>query len=352
MKGRSIFKGIETKNYSTKKFINNHINKKTFPIVNAIYSNLLNCINDLDINYNGNFGYIVIDNIEYLYTYNNDRIINTFLFEPNIIKKHQYEDILKNNCLRDINKKDKSDKSGNSFKSDINNYKEKKSDQNTYRRNKKGSYYSCPKIGNNDNNGQDEYELTFFKGFEFENNSTYLFKSLFQLKDLPTYFFPLEKKYKSNIMGSDVVNFSDYNKNLFSAFLETDGAYINDKNEKLLAKLKNNYHPFQIQNTFEVYKINEKYDLKLIKEELEIDPYTIIINESKLSIPKNINDFSIDKNYDKNALEKTLIFTLNKLILKKHYYYELVKNEFFKNCEEIKNYKFLFCLIYNNKYNN
>ena len=126
MKGRSIFKGIETKNYSTKKFINNHINKKTFPIVNAIYSNLLNYINDLDINYNGNFGYIVIDNIEYLYTYNNDRIINTFLFEPSIIKKHQYEDILKNNCLRDINKKDKSDKSGNSFKSDINNYKEKK----------------------------------------------------------------------------------------------------------------------------------------------------------------------------------------------------------------------------------
>ena len=135
---------------------------------------------------------------------------------------------------------------------------------------------------------------------------------------------------------------------LFSIFLETDGSYINDKNEKLSAELKNNRHPFQIQNTFKVYKINAKYDLKIIKEDLEIDPFTIIINESKLSIPKNINDFSIDEKYDKSILDKTLIFTLNKLIRKKHYYYELVKNEFLKNSEDIKNYKFLFCLIYNN----
>ena len=84
----------------------------------------------------------------------------------------------------------------------------------------------------------------------------------YHLKDLPNYFFPLEKKFGQNIANTNIVNFSDCNKILFSTFLETDGAYINDKNEKLSEKLKNNQHTFQIQNTFEVYKINENMILK------------------------------------------------------------------------------------------
>ena len=88
--------------------------------------------------------------------------------------------------------------------------------------------------------------------------------------------------------------------------------------------------------------------MKSINESFDIDPKTIIINESKLTIPKNIDKFSFKKAYDIKLLSNTLIFTLNKLIRKKHYYYELVKNEILKNSEEIKDYKFLFCLIYNN----
>ena len=85
-----------------------------------------------------------------------------------------------------------------------------------------------------------------------------------------------------------------------------------------------------------------------INEDLEIEPKTIIINESKLSIPKNIEEFSFDEKYEKNQIANTLIFTLNKLIQKKKYYKELVENEILTKKEEIKDYHFLFCLIYNN----
>ena len=63
----------------------------------------------------------------------------------------------------------------------------------------------------------------------------------------------------------------------------------------------------------------------MIDEGLVIDSKTIIINESKSYIPKRIKNFSIKEEYDKDSLVKTLIFTLNKLIRKIHYYSEYMK---------------------------
>ena len=73
---------------------------------------------------------------------------------------------------------------------------------------------------------------------------------------------------------------------------------------------------------------------------------TIVINETKLSIPKNIKKFCILKFYNKDDLTNTLIFTLYKLIKKIHYYDEFVTHEILKNNGE--KYNFLLCLIYDN----
>ena len=332
-----IKKYINSKNFKIKNLISNNIDENDFPIIHITYSKLLENINDSEKNYNKKFGYIVIDGKELLYTYHNDEIIETFLFESNKIQAYQYNDLIKHDGLKKLKEKNKDYKSVKTSsindKISIHNQSYKSND----------SSKSSPQV---EYNKQKKYELTFFKGFEFESNSTIIFKYLFDLKDLPNYFFVLNKKSQKN--KGNFINFIDYNKNLFSSFIETDGAYINDKNEKLLTNLKYNYHPFLIQNTFVVYKKNAKYELDSINEDLEIEPKTIIINESKLSIPKNIEEFSFDEKYEKNQIANTLIFTLNKLIQKKKYYKELVENEILTKKEEIKDYHFLFCLIYNN----
>ena len=352
----SIFKNLKiNETFKIKNYVHNYIKKETFPFVYAIYSDIINYINNnINKNYNKKFGFIVIDNIEYIYTYHNDEIINNFLFESNKIKKYNYDDIL-DISSKDSYRKDKSYKSLN-----ITN----KISKNNYSYKSVKSYKISHNILNYDNKNN-EIDLKFLKGFEFENNSTYWFENLFNLKHLPNYFFPLTKKKinkkdkkekdkknkekkEKDKKNKEFVTFSDYDNNLFSTFLETDGAYINDKDENLKPKFKNNFHPFLIQKTFEVYKVKEEYKLKSIEEDFEIASKTIIINESKLSIPKNIEKFDIDEEYDKNLLSNTLIFTLNKLIKKKHYYKELVEKEFLKNSKDIEKYKFLFCLIYNN----
>ena len=95
-------------------------------------------------------------------------------------------------------------------------------------------------------------------------------------------------------------------------------------------------------------KKGDEHKLREIDEDFIIGPKTIVINESKLSIPKYIKGFSFDKKYTKEDLSSTLLFILNKLIKKRVFYYEYVKNEFLKNSEDINNYNFLFCLIYDN----
>ena len=177
-------------------------------------------------------------------------------------------------------------------------------------------------------------------GFEFENNSNYLFKNLFELDYLPNYFFLFSKsgeKYEEHL------TFSEYNKSLFTSFVETDGAYINKTNKTLLPQMNKNYYPFLVQKTF----IFDNNNLSLIDEDLKIEKKTIIICESKLSIPKEYN-INFKTKYKKSSLDRTFIFTLLKLIKKREFYFEYVKNEILENGEDINNYNFLFLLIYNN----
>ena len=87
-----------------------------------------------------------------------------------------------------------------------------------------------------------------------------------------------------------------------------------------------------------------------VEEEFVIGPKTIIINESKISMPKDKEDPNnlLNKLYLRSDFDKTLLFTLNKLIRKIEFYYTFVKNEILTEKDDINNYKFLLCLFCNN----
>ena len=62
--------------------------------------------------------------------------------------------------------------------------------------------------------------------------------------------------------------------------MESDGVYINDTNDKIIAK-SINYKPFDLCKSFICSKNNNIFELTTIEEELVIGPKTIIITESK-----------------------------------------------------------------------
>ena len=71
------------------------INKKRFPLIHEIFNDLLERI-QLNKNYDGTFGYIVINNKDYIYTYHNENIIAKPIYDSEHINKYTYEDIFKN----------------------------------------------------------------------------------------------------------------------------------------------------------------------------------------------------------------------------------------------------------------
>ena len=213
----------------------------------------------------------------------------------------------------------------------------------------------------------------------------HLFRSIFDLDILPNFFFPIsinknsdiKNKYKScgikneykssgtiieyksrpikNIdINSDesqnkqYLTFSEYNSSLFYHFLEADGAYINKSNNKIAPNLNSNICPFYNHRTFYIKNKKGKYFYEEKDEDLCITKKSIIIAESKLSIPKQIENFSFDIQYFKKDLDKTLIFTLNKLIRKIDFYSQYAKYEILEEEEDIKNYSFQLFLLYNN----
>ena len=88
-----------------------------------------------------------------------------------------------------------------------------------------------------------------------------------------------------------------------------------------------------MSKTFICSKKNNKFKLESFEEDFEIGPKTIIINETKISISKEQDESKdlLTKNYNRSLLDKTLLFSLNKLIRKIEYYSVLVKNEFKSN---------------------
>ena len=71
------------------------INKNRFPLIHEIFNDLLERI-QLNKNYDGTFGYIVINNKDYIYTYHNENIIAKPIYDSEHINKYTYEDIFKN----------------------------------------------------------------------------------------------------------------------------------------------------------------------------------------------------------------------------------------------------------------
>ena len=383
------------------------INNNYFPLVNEIFLNLKQMINNLYKNYPGKniFGFVVINEKEYIYTFNNDDIIDRFLLNAKNIKKSKYLDLISDNkSLSSFsnysetieNKINLNDKESNSTSSKISNKSNKA--------NRFSNEFKFDKILSN----TIEYDVPYFKAPEFENNVNHLFRSIFDLDILPNFFFPIsinknsdiknkykssgikneykssgiKSEYKSSGIKSSVIKnkykrrrniieyksrpiknidinsdesqnkqyltFSEYNSSLFYHFLEADGAYINKSNNKIAPNLNSNICPFYNHRTFYIKNKKGKYFYEEKDEDLYITKKSIIITESKLSIPKQIEDFSFDIQYFKKDLDKTLIFTLNKLIRKIDFYSQYAKYEILEEEEDIKNYSFQLFLLYNN----
>ena len=70
--------------------------------------------------------------------------------------------------------------------------------------------------------------------------------------------------------------------------METDGAFFNDQEQPLSLSENINYLPYNISNSFIVKNKNNFFEIKEENEKLKINPYSIAICESKLSIPNKI----------------------------------------------------------------
>ena len=350
--------------------INNYVMENRFPLIYNIFANLIKNISNKKGIYPGEnvFGITIINEHEYLYTFHNEEILQNLLFNANKIHKQNYYELLESEASQ-LNNSKNDNNSYNTFNSDKlynkssnNNAFSKlssKSNQNTIKSsNIKKSKNLNQKYNNNKKKANEEYNMSYFRGSEFENNSNHLFKNMFELRELPNYFFAINPKInnhhkqndkkQNNKKQNDKTNFKDYNDNLFSIFMESDGAYINMKDEKLSPNLGRNFYPFILHKTFIISEKNNNYKIEYGDEALEIQPKSIIISESKLSIPKDIKNFSFSSEYPKNELDGTLLFTLNKLMKKINFYKQFVENEVIDESEKIGNYKFHLFLIYNN----
>ena len=162
-----------------------------------------------------------------------------------------------------------------------------------------------------------------------------------------------EKKENNQAPEKNGKNYSsliEYINNIFSRFIETDGAflYLNDKN--INDRKTAQYIPLIVQKTFEIKKIlkNDKFEFIInnLEENIKPEPKTIILTETKFKMPKDIKNFSILEKFEKNKLAGTLIFTLFKLIQKIEIYKQYIKNEILNENENINDYKFKLILIY------
>ena len=314
-------------NYNFSNILDN-IDKNKYPFIYEVYNSLLQSLKNPNSNYSGNFGFIVIENKEYIFAYHNDETLERILYNANNIKKFEYSQILKydNNSYLLSNEKKKDN---HSSKSDKNNHIYNNNDNEPII-----TFKSNDIIINKKQYEEDELNLGYYKGIEFENNSMFLFRNLFDLFELPCYFFYVGNE---KIEYQNIISFNDYNADLFTSFIEVDGAFINQSNEKLEPQLNKNFYPFLVQKTFivsskTVSKLKKNYTLTLADEKMEIAPKSIIIVESKLSIPKDkgidIDNFEFYIEYKKSELDKTMIFTLNKLIKKKKFILNLFKKKY------------------------
>ena len=81
-------------NYNFSNILDN-IDKNKYPFIYEVYNSLLQSLKNPNSNYSGNFGFIVIENKEYIFAYHNDETLERILYNANNIKKFEYSQILK-----------------------------------------------------------------------------------------------------------------------------------------------------------------------------------------------------------------------------------------------------------------
>ena len=363
---------------------------QNMPIICNTLNNLINLINSND-KYPGEniFGFIIINGVEYLYAFHNDEEMEKILFDAEKIKKINYLEAIDNSEEKESKNKSKSKDNGSekSVSKDNSSIKSGSKDNGSIKSEfYKNNNQNFDKISSKSKKAKTEiyskksehtnniYDSVYFRGSEFENNANLLFKSIPNIKELPNYFYVLgnindykilnsnnnnkyydnkknnkNKYHNDNNKKKNLYTFDEYLEHLFSLFMETDGAFINTQEQILSLQLTKNYLPYKISSGFNVKVINGNISMKKGKDknQLVIYPNSIIICESKLSIPNKI-DCPFEELYDKNTFEKSLIFVIAKMIKKIKYYIEFVRQVYYDGNEKMPNFGIQLFLIYNN----
>ena len=229
----------------------------------------------------------------------------------------------------------------------------KKLEYNDGNSSNKNSNYSISSTSSKEKVKDEElyYNYYYIEGKNKENHWNFFFENLYKLIHLPNLLFTIKPQnfIKTNSNKNNNETFLDYSKRLFRNFIETDSAYFNPNEEVL----KPNYIPhkscYDCYKIIKVYKNNDnEFKIEILENnDLTIKECSLIISETKLSVPEAIFDINDNEKIDKINFQKSLYFILFKLILKIDYYSELLKNEFLSENTSIKNNQLF--LVFNHR---
>ena len=279
------------------------INYEKFPIISNMFSFLKNQLSPINDTNNqqkykeylgpNSFGYMLMENKEYFYLFKNKYNIDE-IYNINNIKKYYYKNFELVDC-------------------------------------------SC--FSNHTEKDNGKFDSHFIISDDFESKINQFFIANKELKELPCYFFRIKNKNKIGYKPKyrNYIDFDYAKKNYFLSFCEVEGAFIYDGITPLEIINKEN-SCFSTNGVVEFESQNAE-----VKEEkgFTIKGKSIILIESKLTIPKNIKKFNMLKKYKREELYSSLIFTIYKMIKKIKFYESYLNN----NSEN--KYHYYLILFYN-----
>ena len=219
------------------------------------------------------FGFLILDNIEYFYVFNN-KYNKELLNDINRVKEYEYENAFIGNSSSIY-----PNKSGYDYFHDI-----------------KSNFLSS-------NNFEEEIN-SFFRNYD--------------LKELPNYFFRLHKKNKlpkaSGNNNSITMNYAE--SHYFSSFIEINGAFAYNKSSPMTIIEENN-KLFKVSKTINVSSWGRKIDIEENNNNNFIfNKNSVILLEDKMSFPKMLKDLKRNQEMNKNELYSSLNFLIYKSIRK------------------------------------
>ena len=332
-------KFIFKKDYDKLPFVSN-----MFAFLMEQLNSIKNTNNELEYKeYQGeeSFGILICEQSEYFYVFKNE--FNRNLFNDiNNVKEYDLEEMSIDHYSRHSNKFgkeyfdyiDSTNLIGEDFENKINRFIRE------FNLKELPSYFF--KLKTKNNLKEDEEKIENCKENESKSNESKTKPKESQIK-----FNDIEKKPKENQIkfSENEINMDSVDKYYFSAFIETDGAFIYE-NPSPLVMFDKSDKKFKVSKTIDISSYGETIKIIRDKGELKIKKNTILLIEDKLKFPDVIDDLERKKVYSKDFLLKSLNFVIYKTIKKIKIYEEYLKSVSNGNNES---YSFCLLFIYNSR---